>query len=175
MDSGKIRQHGRAVIWVIPHRLPLFLLLSFFRIPVDHPVEGKVFATQMTHRVTSTQYGKLRGLQVTLPDPELPQVEAYLGLEYASLLAGDLRFMPPTSPVNRWSDVRPAIKFKPVCPQKLPDLDGEALKRMPTEKVEHLRRLIPFLERQNEDCLNLNIYVPVLPGETRGNALLSFF
>jgi len=138
--------------------------------------DAKVAATQLSQRVVKTQYGKVRGLLVVLPTPIrtsavgtgigatprlVPlQVEAYIGLEYASLLGGDLRFMPPTSPVTKWDGVRYAHKFKPVCPQKPLDLT-ELQKRLPTEKFEHLRRLVPFLEIQHEDCLNLNVYAPV--------------
>lgn len=154
----------------------IFLLLFFFfagrklrafsfffiglhlRLPAG--TESKVFATQMGHRVIETQYGRLRGILVTPPDPALPQVEAYLGLEYASLLGGELRFMAPTSPVGRWQGVRPALKFKPVCPQRLPDL-REMRATMSSARFERWKRLVPFLERQQEECLNLNVYVPV--------------
>jgi len=42
-------------------------------------VSGKVLATQMSARVVETQYGKLRGVLVTLSNRRLPLVEAYLG------------------------------------------------------------------------------------------------
>ena len=123
-------------------------------------VDGKVFSTQMSRRVVTTRYGRLRGILVNLPEPTLPPVEAYLGLEYASLLGGELRFLPPTSPVTRWDGVRTALKFKPVCPQPLPDLNDIA-RRAPSSVVDRLRRIVPFLEQQQEDCLYLNVYVPV--------------
>ena len=123
-------------------------------------VQAKVFATQMSPRVITTQYGKLRGVLVTLPSRHLPQVEAYLGLQYASVLGGELRFMPPTSPMETWDGIRVALKFRPVCPQQIPT-EEDLLKRLPVGRVEHFMRLIPFLERQAEECLNLNIYVPV--------------
>lgn len=138
--------------------LSFFIIGLHLRLPPG--TESKVFATQMTHRVVETQYGSLRGVLVTPPDPSLPQVEAYLGLEYASLLGGELRFMAPTSPVGRWQGVRPALKFKPVCPQRLPDL-REMRTTMSSARFERWKRLVPFLERQQEDCLNLNVYVPV--------------
>jgi len=123
-------------------------------------VDTKVFSTQMSRRVVTTRYGRLRGILIDLPEPTLPPVEAYLGLEYGSLLGGELRFLPPTSPVARWDGVRTALKFKPVCPQPLPDLSDVA-ERAPASVVERLRRIIPFLEQQQEDCLYLNVYVPV--------------
>jgi neuroligin len=123
--------------------------------------ESKLFSTQMSQRIISTRQGRLRGILIQFPDQSLPPVEAYLGLEYASLLGGELRFMPPTSsPSTGWDGVRTALKFKPVCPQRLPDvelLEGHA----PSHVVQRLRRILPFLEPQQEDCLYLNIYVPV--------------
>ena len=120
----------------------------------------KVFATQMSPRVVDTQYGQLRGLLVTLPNPHLPQVDAYLGLQYASVLGGDLRFMPPTSPLENWDGIKVAMQFRPVCPQKLPDLE-KLEKNLPLGRVDHYKRILPFLGRQAEECLNLNVYVPV--------------
>lgn len=121
---------------------------------------GRVFATQMSPRVVETQYGKLRGVLVTLSNRNLPQVESYLGIQYASLLGGELRFMPPTSTVEKWDGIRVALKYRPVCPQRLPSVE-ELEGVMSRSRVDHFLRLYPFLERQQEDCLNLNIYVPV--------------
>jgi len=137
-----------------------FLLLSLTLLMWPGAVDGKVFSTQMSRRVVTTRYGRLRGILVDLPEPTLPPVEAYLGLEYGSLLGGELRFLPPTSPVSRWDGVRTALKFKPVCPQPLPDLDDLA-QRAPASDVDRLRRVVPFLDQQQEDCLYLNVYVPV--------------
>ena len=138
----------------------LWLVSVLTLLGIINPVEGKVFATQMGPRIVETQYGKLRGVLVTLPNRNLPQVEAYFGLQYASILQGDLRFMPPTSPMEKWDGIRVALKFRPVCPQKLPDIvDME--KKLPIGRVDHFKRLLPFLERQAEECLNLNVYVPI--------------
>jgi neuroligin len=120
---------------------------------------AKVFPTQVSQRIVYTQYGPLRGILVTLPNTHLQDVEAYYGLQYASLLSGDLRFMPPTSPMDKWDQPRLAMKFKPVCPQRLPNL-AALQNKIPFGRVEHFQRLIPFLEDQAEECLNLNLYVP---------------
>jgi neuroligin len=59
--------------------------------------------------------------------------------------------------------VRIADTLGPVCPQKLPDISNEtvALEKMPKGRVEYLKRLLPYLKNQSEDCLYLNIYAPV--------------
>ena len=124
------------------------------------PARGKLFSTQMSNRVVNTQYGPLRGVLVTLPNHRLPVVEAYLGIQYASILGGELRFMPPTSPMETWDIIRVALKFRPVCPQKIPK-EEDLRARYPLGRAEHFIRLLPFIELQNEECLNLNIYVPV--------------
>lgn len=36
-----------------------------------------------------------------------------------------------------------------------------ALEKMPKGRLEYLRRLLPHLQNQSEDCLYLNIYVPI--------------
>ena len=118
-------------------------------------------AYQLSSKVRDTQSGSVRGLLLTLPGlTDQPQVEAYLGLQYASLLGGELRFMPPTGPIHKWEGVRETKSFGPVCPQRLPDLDRLA-KSMPLGYVKKLRRLMKYIEVQTEDCLYLNIYVPV--------------
>ena len=117
-------------------------------------VDGKLFSTQMSQRVINTAHGRLRGLLITLPNRTLPPVEAYLGLEYASLRGRELRFMPPTvARSGPWSGVRTALKFRPICPQTVPTHIAS----------DRLGRILPFLEPQQEDCLHLNVYVPLGP------------
>lgn len=127
---------------------------------VSRHVQGKVYSTGICEKVVTTQYGKIRGVRITLPNDNLPPVVAYLGLQYASVLGGDLRFMPPTSPMEKWSGIRVAMKFRPVCPQKVPDVKKMS-KKLPVGRVEHFKRLEHFLEHQTEECLNLNIYMPL--------------
>jgi neuroligin len=82
---------------------------------------------------------------------------------------GKLRFMPPVTPAI-WSGTRSAQSSGPVCPQKLIDVNNEteALKTMTTGRLNILKRLLPTLQNQSEDCLYLNIYAPAV-GECNVN------
>jgi len=132
----------------------LLTLTVFVTSLVTVDVGAKLFSTQMSQRIINTRYGQLRGLLITLPNRTLPPVEAYLGLEYASLRGRELRFMPPTvSRIGPWNGVRTALKFRPICPQTVPtDITPD-----------RLSRILPFLDAQQEDCLYLNVYVPLGP------------
>ncbi|CAL1299888.1 unnamed protein product [Larinioides sclopetarius] len=115
----------------------------------------------LSSRVVNTRYGSLRGFISSLPSRQLQPTEVFLGVPYAGAPKGRLRFMPPvTSP--HWKGVRLADHFGPVCPQKLPNIvnETEALKKMPLGRFQYLRRLLPYLTNQSEDCLYLNIYAP---------------
>jgi len=126
------------------------MLLVTSLVVVD--VDAKLFSTQMSQRIINTAHGRLRGLLINLPNATLPPVEAYLGLEYASLRGRELRFMPPTvGGAAAWDGVRTALKFRPICPQNVPTHIAS----------ERLGRILPFLEPQQEDCLYLNVYVPL--------------
>ncbi|CAK1541350.1 unnamed protein product [Leptosia nina] len=97
----------------------------------------------------------------------LKPVEAYLGVPYATPPTGSNRFAPTRAPAP-WDDVKTVDQMGPVCPQRLPDIANEslALERMPKGRLEYLRRLLPRLKNQSEDCLYMNIYTPVQVGPT---------
>ena len=144
--------------------LHLLIMTIFVTSLVD--VDAKLFSTQMSQRIINTRQGRLRGLLITLPNRTLPSVEAYLGLEFASLRGRELRFMPPTvARTGSWHGVRTALKFRPICPQ-----------RVPTEITsERFGRILPFLEPQQEDCLYLNVYLPLGPSPGTCQTVIIFF
>lgn len=49
-----------------------------------------------------------------------------------------------------------------MCTQSYPDIMNRtaALMTMPKGRYQYLKKLIPLLANQSEDCLTLNIYVP---------------
>uniref|UniRef100_A0A0P6GKJ8 Neuroligin-4, Y-linked n=1 Tax=Daphnia magna TaxID=35525 RepID=A0A0P6GKJ8_9CRUS len=116
-------------------------------------------------RIVRTKQGSVKGVLVIPSNRELPPVEAFLGLPYASPPVGPLRFMSPVSPLP-WNGVRLMDKYAPACPQTLPDVSNEreALRFVTRGRLQYLRRLLPYLRNQSEDCLYLNIYAPVTVG-----------
>lgn len=113
-----------------------------------------VSSVDLNSRTVKTKYGDLKGVIVKL-ERNLGGVEVFRGVPYASPPVGSLRFMPPVNGAP-WHGVKVADKFGPVCPQKLPELTNA----MPPGRMEYLRRLLPLLRNQSEDCLYLNIYAP---------------
>jgi len=120
-------------------------------------------------RVVQTRYGKLQGVVRTVDAamsaaagaPPSATVDTFLGVPYATPPVGSNRFGPTRTP-SPWDGVRMADTPGPVCPQRLPDVSNEtaALHRMPVGRLVYLKRLLPYLRNQSEDCLYLNIYAP---------------
>ena len=134
----------------------LLLLITTFNV--------QKITTELSSRIVRTQYGELTGVIIAL-GRNLESIEVFRGVPYASPPTGNLRFMPPVSSA-RWHGVRVADKFSPVCPQRLPNLT----EKMPKGRLDYLKRLLPYLKNQSEDCLYLNIYAPI-----QGMCILHFF
>lgn len=115
------------------------------------------------HPVITTNYGKIRGVKVTLPNEILGPVEQYLGIPYALAPTGERRFQPPEPPMS-WPGIRNATQFPPVCPQFLEDrfLLNDML---PVWFTANLDTVVNYVQEQSEDCLYLNIYVPTEDGK----------
>lgn len=58
-----------------------------------------------------------------------------------------------------WNGMRMATSFSPVCPQNLPSLNNSQ-QHFTSGRLNHLKRLMQFLQNESEDCLFLNLYVP---------------
>ncbi|XP_017281831.1 neuroligin 4 X-linked a [Kryptolebias marmoratus] len=110
------------------------------------------------HPVVTTNYGKLRGVKVALPNDILGPVEQYLGVPYALAPIEERRFQPPEPPMS-WPGIRNATHFAPVCPQFLEDrfLLNDML---PVWFTANLDTVVSYMQEQSEDCLYMNIYVP---------------
>lgn len=58
-----------------------------------------------------------------------------------------------------WHGIKLAVHLSPVCPQKLPSLNGSG-QPLTNGRAEQLKRLFRYLQDESEDCLFLNLYVP---------------
>ena len=155
---------GASLNWLINQFLLLIPVLTISILShCPHNTHGVVILKTLSERVMTTHYGKIRGILVEFPNPYLKPVEAYLGLRYADHDSGAMRFMPPQNPKDRWNQIRVAIKHQPVCPQPRHNHhDQQDIgPRVSEGRSTHLRNITPFLTDMTEDCLSLNLYVPV--------------
>ena len=111
-------------------------------------------------RNVNTKYGPVQGV-THQPADNLQPVTRFLGLPFATPPLGNLRFMPPVT-VPPWKETLLADHFKPVCPQNIPDISNATspMFRMSPGRAAHIRRSLPGLQNQSEDCLYLNVYTP---------------
>lgn len=112
-------------------------------------------------RIVEIETGSIRGIILELNSRHLEPVEVFRGVPYARPPVGPLRFLPPQLPLP-WPGTRLADTFGAVCPQRHPDVSNRtaALQDIPKGRYHFLKRIIPLLVNQSEDCLFLNIYVP---------------
>ncbi|KAB0797908.1 hypothetical protein PPYR_08901 [Photinus pyralis] len=112
-------------------------------------------------RIVEIETGAIRGIILELNSRHLEPVEVFRGVPYAAPPVGPLRFRPPAPPLT-WPGTRLADTFGSVCPQRYPDITNKtaALQFMPKGRYHYLKKLLPLLVNQSEDCLFLNIYVP---------------
>ncbi|KAK7068209.1 hypothetical protein SK128_015674, partial [Halocaridina rubra] len=110
--------------------------------------------------VIQTKYGQLRGFYKEIGVYGV-RVKTYLSVPYATPPIGANRFS-PTRTLSQWVDIRNATNFGPVCPQRFPEVTNEthALRRMSWARLQQIKRYLPLLRNQSEDCLYLNLYVP---------------
>ncbi|XP_076435747.1 neuroligin-4, X-linked-like [Babylonia areolata] len=159
-SSWRMTSRGRGdpttpLILLLTTLMPLLLLLP-------QGASAIVYRKQMSSRVITTRYGKVRGILVEFPNRHLKPVEAFFGLKYADLEKGNMRFMPPKNPKEQWTKIRAAIQQRPPCPQQPHEQHEKHAQHVPSEgRAAHLRNITPFLSEQQEDCLTLNLYVPV--------------
>ena len=122
------------------------------------------FSGDVVRLLDGGQTQDIVGLNIPLSRP-LRMVRAYLGLQYAAL--GQLhnralrRFQTAVDAFKyyTWSGVVYKTSFAPVCPQLVPNIT-QLSSIVPRMRLKHLRRIVPFLRNESEECLFLNVYVP---------------
>jgi len=150
------RCFSKTLTTVTPGEAAVLLLIA-----IAFLARGTQAGPRYSSRIVETKTGAIRGIILELNSRHLETVEAFRGVPYAAPPVGDLRYRPPALPVV-WSGTRLADTFGAVCPQRYPDISNRsaALLIMPRGRYHHLKRLIPLLANQSEDCLFLNLYVP---------------
>ncbi|XP_058624088.1 uncharacterized protein LOC131534960 isoform X1 [Onychostoma macrolepis] len=103
--------------------------------------------------LVQTKLGSLRGAFLTVKGKDTI-VNSYLGVPFAKPPVGPLRLARP-QPAEKWDGVRDATKQPPMCIQ-----DRQVI----VTELEFLAMDVEIPE-VSEDCLYLNIYTPVKPGE----------
>ena len=95
------------------------------------------------------------------PTDSLQPVATFLGIPFATPPLGNLRFMPPVT-VAPWKETLLANRFRPVCPQNIPDVSNTTSTgpRLSSGRAAEIRRSLRLLSSQSEDCLYLNVYTP---------------
>lgn len=153
--------HQRVLYRISAYFYYCSFLAHYIVLCADESIQADSNKHQPAPSVVTTKYGSLRGVIEILSNKHLQPVEKFLGVPYAGAPEGSLRFLPPGTP-PQWKGIKNADHVGPVCPQRLPDISNEtdALKRMPTGRYDYLKRLLPHLTNQSEDCLYLNIYAP---------------
>ncbi|XP_039745416.1 neuroligin-4, Y-linked-like isoform X1 [Pararge aegeria] len=135
----------------------------------SNPIPKSNVKFRISSRIVQTKYGKLQGIVLAMDEHRyLSPLEVFLGVPYATPPVGSNRFSPTRTP-SPWDGVRVSDLPGPSCPQKLLDLDNEQilLEKMPKGRLDYLKRLMPYLKNQSEDCLYLNIFAPLQMDETK--------
>ncbi|KAL3846948.1 hypothetical protein ACJMK2_017888 [Sinanodonta woodiana] len=117
---------------------------------------------QKMGKTVNTIYGTLRGLRREFPaNYSLIPIEAYFGLQYGLLKGDTLRFMPPKNPIEKFDFIRKFVKYESVCPQRKVPTEKQLAQVFSHMNLSQLRRIMEYTKYQTEECLRLNLFVPV--------------
>lgn len=109
-------------------------------------------------REVHVKQGKLIGIVREMHiQSRLSNIDQFLGIPFAEAPTGSRRFMPPGTPLP-WKNIKYANKLEKVCPQTLPNLSNP--NGYNKGRYDQIKRLLPYLRDESEDCLYLNLYVP---------------
>ena len=141
-----------------------FCLLILFFPSVFQGIES--ISTETPSKAVRTKQGLIQGflqdIRTSNGDKTGLRVEVFRGVPFAAAPIGSLRFLPPVTP-SPWKVVRETKNFGPACPQTFPDVENrtEALRHMSEARYQEILRAKTALRNESEDCLYMNIYVPL--------------
>ncbi|CAG2184832.1 unnamed protein product [Mytilus edulis] len=117
--------------------------------------QGLNSVTLETHYVKN-RHEKLVGHFMTFPKATgLLPADNFLGIGYASLGNGRMRFMPPSS--RKWRHRKSYLKKGYGCMQKEPNW-RKYVRQVPKEVAQHMYAVVSEITVKSTECLNLNIY-----------------
>ncbi|XP_062567068.1 neuroligin-2-like isoform X3 [Saccostrea cucullata] len=127
---------------------------------VDTVRYGNFVSNKLGQTVVSTPQGKIRGLEIEFAEyTGLGKTEVFRGIEYHFTSPG-LRFMPPIGSYQIWDRTDNRVDYSAPCSQRrLHPMQNTYLADFLRERLNHLNAY--FLKNQREDCLSLNVHVPV--------------
>ena len=121
---------------------------------------------RFSKRTFFTKYGMMQGMtKVYTHYVGLDPVDRILSIMYATTKTTRLRFMPASSPLEKWSGVRMPIHFRSTCVQKIRNEEYLRNIGVPDRFIDNLLKVSAAASSQTEDCLSLNLYIPTTPGE----------
>ena len=123
-------------------------------------VMSSTLIRQRGDKIINLKRGSFKGIHVEFPaESNISSVEVYLGVQFASLREGRMRFMPPVSMNRKWTGMREQLSLSDPCEQKIIDW-RKLLKSEARWTVEKLYRRMADFNTFSEDCLFVNVYTP---------------
>lgn len=129
-----------------------------------------VIIRHMTTEIPLKQ-GRVRGLLIEFPatgSRKMTPTEAFYGLSYATLRAGQLRFQRPANSHERWRETKFLNESKSPCSQRRLNLSNadEVSYMYPQGRREHISNVGLYTALTTEDCLTLALYKPYWRGKS---------
>lgn len=113
-------------------------------------------------RTFTTRHGSLIGMIIPFRN-NTHHVEVISGFEYATAKSTLMRFIPPDGSLVKWIGRRVFSNRSNlgVCKQQFDKAKNKSVSNS-VQYFDHLRRIEPYIIRQDEECLALNLYVPMI-------------
>ena len=142
------------------------VVLCFMFLPqIDNYSKGINFATLEAHYAQNKREKLVGHFRIFPVQSELRSIDSYLGIPYASLGNGKLRFMPP-SYSRKWRHRKSHLKKGHGCVQM--ELDWiQYVRDVPKDVAQRIYAIISEIPVRSTECLNLNVHV-----SKRGNNIL---